>query len=125
MGNRINELGKSACYHGNAGMAECLVIARKTHPNRHSGARGNPDTATRFVSLRRRPPGFAQAAAIARRASTANGVRRIKDGPYGGAYLTVGDDMAGEMLASPPSGDGDNWGSVRLLDYALAQTAYA
>ena len=191
MGNRINELGKGVCYHGNAGiasafaalahrklkpggvlalvlplsaaaglswqgfrkmladdyadlevlsiaangkdmsfssdtgMAECLVIARKTQPNRHSGVSRNPAPNIRFVSLRRRPQGFAQAAAIARSVATANGVRSIQDGPYGGAYLTVGDDMAGEMLTAPQPYDGDNWGSVRLLDYALAQTAYA
>ena len=39
--------------------------------------------------------------------------------------MTIGDDLAGEMLAAPQSDDGANWGSVRLLDYALAQTAHA
>ncbi len=190
MGNRINELGKGSCYHGNAGiasafaalahrklkpggvlalvlplsaaaglswqgfrkmlsddyvdlevlsiaangkdmsfssdtgMAECLVIARKTDPNRHSSANRNPHPA-RFTSLHRRPTGFAQAAAVANRIVRSDNVRTITDGPYGGAHLTIGDDLAGEMLAASPAGDGDNWGSVRLLDYSLGQTAYA
>jgi len=198
MGNRINELGKGSCYHGNAGiasafaalghrklkpggvlalvlplsaaaglswqgfrhmladdytdlevlsitaggrdmsfssdtgMAECLVIARKSDPNRHpdtpnrhSRESGNPETPARFTSLRNRPSGFAQAAAIGRNVIDADGIRAIADGPYGGAQLTVGDNTAGEMLAAPQSGDGANWGSVRLADCALAQTAHA
>ena len=205
MGNRINELGKGTCYHGNAGiasafaalahrklkpsgvlalvlplsaaaglswrgfrkmlsddyadlevlsiaangkdmsfssdtgMAECLVVARKNPPSRHShlstrysrpstrhsGESRNPETTARFTSLRNRPSGFAPAAAIAQNVIAANGVRSIEDGPYGGVNLTVGDDLAGEMLAAPQSDGGANWGSVRLLDYALAQTAYA
>ena len=197
MGNRINELGRGSCYHGNAGiasafaalgqrklkpggvlalvlplsaaaglswqgfrqmladdyadlevlsiaangrdmsfssdtgMAECLVVARKADLNRHSvpdhhsGESRNPETSTRFTSLRNRPSGFAPAAAIAQNVIAADGIRSIEDGPYGGAYLNVGDDMAGEMLAAPQSDSGENWGSVRLLDCALAQTAYA
>ena len=190
MGNRINELGKGSCYHGNAGiasafaalghcklkpggvlalvlplsaaaglswqgfremlasdytdlevlsiaangkdmsfssdtgMAECLVVARKTDPNRNSGESRNPHPA-RFISLRNRPPGFAPAAALARNVIAADSIRNIDDGPYGGAYVFIGDDTAGEMLAAPQSNDGDNWGSVRLLDCALAQTAHA
>ena len=192
MGNRINDLGRGSCYHGNAGiasafaalghrklkpggvlalvlplsaaaglswqgfrkmlsddytdlevlsiaangrdmsfssdtgMAECLVIARKIPTDQNVGARhASPLHRIRFTSLRRRPLGFAQAAAIARNAIDANGIRTIADGPYGGAQLTIGDDLAGEMLAAPQSDDGENWGSVRLLDYALAQTAHA
>ena len=191
MGNRINELGKGTCYHGNAGiasafaalahrklkpggvlalvlplsaaaglswqgfrqmladeytdlevlsiaangkdmsfssdtgMAECLVVARKNLLSRHSGESRNPRPAVRFTSMRNRPSGFAPAAAIAQSVIAANGVRSIEDGPYGGANLTVGDDLAGEMLTAPPAGDGDNWGSVRLQDGALAQSAYA
>ena len=197
MGNRINELGRGSCYHGNAGvasafaalgqrklkpggvlalvlplsaaaglswqgfrqmladdytdlevlsiaangkdmsfssdtgMAECLVVTRKnllpphSASDRHSGESRNPDTTARFTSLRSRPAGFAPAAAVAQNVVAADGIRSIEDGPYGGAHLNVGDDVAGEMLAAPHSGDGDNWGSVRLLDCALAQTAYA
>ena len=37
----------------------------------------------------------------------------------------MGNDVAGEILAAPQSRGGENWGGVRLLDYSLAQTAYA
>ena len=189
MGNRINDLGKGGCYHGNAGiasafaalahrklkpggvlalvlplsaaaglswqgfrgtletdyaditvlsiaghsrdmsfssdtgMAECLVVARKRNF-------GVVDKRIRVVSLGKRPPGFAPAAAVARSVSAADGfrgkdIRRIEDGPYGGTHLTTGDEVVGEILTAFHYGDGANWGGVRLLDYALAQTAYA
>ena len=40
----------------------------------------------------------------------------VGDGPGG---------MVGNLLTVPNNGDGTNWGAVRLLDYSLAQTAYA
>ncbi len=194
MGNRINDLGKGSCYHGNAGiasafaalghrklkpggvlalvlplsaaaglswqgfremladdytdlevlsiaangkdmsfssdtgMAECLIIARKSPADHNVGASlvGAPSSPpARFTSLRCRPQGFAQAAAIAQNVIAADTIRNIDDGPYGGTRLAVGDDLAGEMLAAVQPEDGTNWGGVRLLDYALAQTAYA
>ncbi len=124
--------GNDMSFSSDTGMAECLVVARKTDPNRHpdtpsrrSRESGNPGPAIRFTSLRNRPAGFAQAAAMATNIAVQDSIRGITDGPYGGAQLTIGDDLAGEMLAAPQSGDGEHWGSVRLLDYSLAQTAYA
>ena len=110
--------GMDMSFSSDTGMAECLVIACKRNAE-------VTDERIRFVSLHSRPSGFAQAAAVSRNVIAADGIRSIEDGPYGGAYLNIGDDVAGEMLAAPHSGDGDNWGSVRLLDCALAQTAYA
>ena len=187
MGNRINQLGKGSCYHGNAGiasafvaladkklkpggvlalvlplsaaaglswqafrkmladnytdltilsiaangkemsfssdtgMAECLVIARK---NVGASLVGAPSPRTRFASLRHRPAGFAHASAIAKNIIDSEYIWQIEDGPYGGTNLPVGDDIIGAMLTASPSDD-VHWGGVRLLDYALAQTAYA
>ena len=113
--------GRDMSFSSDTGMAECLVVARK-----NVGANDySPLQRARFTSLRRRPPGFAQAAAVARGVIEANGVRSIEDGPYGGGNLNIGDDLAGEMLTASHSGDGDSWSIVRLLDCALAQTAYA
>ena len=124
--------GRDMSFSSDTGMAECLIIARKTDPNRHSDTpnrrsreSGNPGSAVRFTSLRRRPSGFAQAAAVANGVITADDIRAIDDGPYGGTQLTVGDDLSGEMLTAQQSDDGESWGSVRLQDYSLAQTAYA
>ena len=37
----------------------------------------------------------------------------------------MGEEISGEMLTTPQPDNGENWGSVRLLDYSLAQTAHA
>ena len=111
--------GKGMSFSSDTGMAECLVIARKTK------ARVPPGERARFASLRRRPAGLAPAGAVA--ASIGNGgyVRQIEEGPYGGTRLTVGDELAGEILNAPAGDGGEAWGSVRLSDYSLAQSAYA
>ena len=112
---------KDMSFSSDTGMAECLVLARKVSP-----AVAN-DTAKRshFVSLRRRPQGFAESSVVAKEIIDNGGnVRGIEDGPYGGTRLQIGNDPAGHTIATPHLGD-DSWGSVRIADYSLAQTAYA
>ena len=106
-------------FSADTGMAECLVIARK----RKLGQK--PSQRMHLTSLRRRPQGFAHASATAKSVLVGREVRRVEDGPYGGTPLSVGDEATGGMLTAPTSQDGDSWGGVRLLDYSLAQTAYA
>ena len=111
--------GKDMSFSSDTGMAECLVIARKL-----------PDEVSmqdrmHFASLRRRPPGFAEASAVAKSIVDSHSIRGIDDGPYGGTSLMIGDETAGEILTSPHAEVGSNWGSVRLLDYSVAQCAYA
>ena len=110
--------GKDMSFSSDTGMAECLVVARKR------GA-GGVDQRIRFTSLAHRPRGFAEASAVGKHIAAGGSVRGIDDGPYGGTRLALGDVSTGEILTTPQSGDGGNWGSVRLLDYSLAQTAYA
>ncbi|MDE2786727.1 MAG: hypothetical protein OXL37_08700 [Chloroflexota bacterium] len=112
--------GREMSFSSDTGMAECLVVARK-----RDSANNQPASRAQFTSLHYRPHGVAQSAAIAQSIISSGGVRRIEDGPYGGTQLTVGDDVSGTVLEAPLSGDGVNWGSVRMLDYALAQTAHA
>ena len=186
MGQRINELGRGTCYHGNAGiasafaaladkklkpggvlalvlplsaaaglswqkfrqmlaadytdltvltiaaadnddlsfsadtgLAECLVIARKLK------CREQPSPRLHFTSLTHRPQGFAHASALAGNVASANGVRQVEDGPYGGTPLTVGAELAGQMMTAPNDTADTVWGAVRLSDYSLAQTAHA
>ena len=113
--------GKEMSFSSDTGMAECLVIARK---NVGASLVGAPSPRTRFTSLRHRPAGFAQASAIAKIIVDSNNLRGIEDGPYGGTDLPVGADIIGGMLNAPHT-NGAHWGSVRLLDYSLAQAAYA
>ena len=91
-------------------------------------APGHPSGRATFVSLHRRPQGFAHASAIAKGITGCDAVRQIEDGPYDGTPLMVGDGPGGKvgnLLTVPNDGNGANWGAVRLLDYSLAQTAWA
>ncbi len=111
---------KDMSFSSDTGLGECLVIARKAK------ATVVPRTVqARFTSLQRRPSGFAQATAIAQGIVESVSPRAIEDGPYGGTHLSVGDEPTGALISTHPDEGGDNWGSVRLLDYTLAQVAYA
>ena len=108
--------GRDMAFSSDTGMAECLVIARKARKSVPS------EQWTSFTSLLRRPTGFAPADSIAKNIIANGNLRGIESGPYGGTRLTVGNELAGEKLSVP---GGDLWGCVRLLDYSLAQAAYA
>ncbi len=110
--------GNGMSFSSDTGMAECLVIARKSKPDETARP-------VRFTSLQRRPQGFAHASSLAGRLLDDSRVRRIEDGPYGGTPLTVGDELAGETITAARGEYGEGWGAVRLSDYSLAQTAYA
>ena len=103
-------------FSSDTGMAECLVIARKAEDSERRG---------HFVSLAERPQGFVQASAVAQTVLASEQVRRLEDGPYGGEELRLGNSPSGEILDAPYHADGSVWGSVRLSDSSLAQTAYA
>ncbi len=111
--------GMDMSFSSDTGMAECLVVARKREDDTP------PMQRLHFTSLRERPQGFAHASAIAANIASADGARQVEDGPYGGTSLMVGDDVVGEIMVATSSEDGQQWGAVRLLDYSLAQTAYA
>ena len=110
--------GKDMSFSSDTGMAECLIVARKRTYEA-------TDERIHFASLRQRPQGFAQSATVAQSITTADSIRGIEDGPYGGRTLTIGDDVIGEMITAPAPPNGGVWSGVRLQDYALAQTAYA
>ena len=112
----LAENGKDMSFSSDTGMGECLIIARKSTVGLEPGKR------TLFASFRQRPAGFALAKAIAETITQDSQVRELENGPYGGTRLTIGDETAGETLTAP---SGESWGSVRLFDYSLAQTAYA
>ena len=110
---------KDMSFSSDTGMAECLVVAHKRKPEEPRSDRVN------FTSLKRRPQGFAHASTITKTVDGGSYVRHIGDGPYGGTPLMVGAELAGQMLTAACTSDGEVWGSVRLSDYSLAQTAYA
>ncbi len=114
----IAATGSRMSFSSDTGIAECLVVARKRKGDEGPGRRAE------FLSLRERPRGFAEAAAIAAGARQVGAGRRIEDGPYGGARLTVGEDHGGEAL-NVPRDDAGLWSAVRLFDASTAQTAHA
>jgi len=111
--------GGDISFSSDTGMAECLVIARKRE------AEEPPARRARFVSLRRRPQSFVHAAETAKSIRAAELIRRIDEGPYGGAPLMVGDEVEGEILTPPCAENGETWAGVRVSDFSLAQTAHA
>ena len=106
-------------FSSDTGMAECLIVARRLRPDEP------PGDENRFISLSRRPQGFAHASSLAKEALDGGPTRRIQDGPYGATPLMVGEELAGRMITAPHSLDGASWGAVRLSDFSVAQTAYA
>ena len=113
----IAATGLDMSFSSDTGMAECLIVARKTDTMQQNRIH--------FTSLNRRPQGFAHAAALAPGLMHSDPIRQIEDGPYGGTAVMVGDECGGEMLTAPCQTDGQAWSAVRLADYSLAQTAYA
>ena len=105
-------------FSADTGMGECLVIARKLNKEQ-------PTLRANFVSLGRRAQGFAHASSLAMAVISDSQVRRLEDGPYGGTELKVGDELAGQRITTPFQSDGEAWGTVRLFDLSLAQTAHA
>ncbi len=114
----ISANGKDMSFSSDTGMAECLVIARK-NPSCKCGGRA------RFVSLRQRPSGFAEASAVVRGISNRDSLRSIEDGPYGGALLNIGADLAGEILDAPIGSQDSGWGAARISDASVAQVAHS
>ena len=109
--------GRDMAFSSDTGMAECLVIARRLRVDE------KPNDIDRFLSLSRRPQGFANARELVAGCALENSqVRRIEDGPYGGTPLMVGGELAGNMVTAPCA---PVWRAVRVSDYSVAQTAYA
>ena len=111
--------GKDMAFSSDTGMAECLVIARKRASGEALAGEGI------FVSLKQRPAGIAAANSTAKGVQGTSYSRKIEEGPYGGTRLSIGEELAGEIMTAPNRAVGELWGCVRLSDYSLAQTAYA
>ena len=111
--------GRDMSFSSDTGMAECLVIARRLKVGESSQSQ------VRFTSLHSRPKGFANSSAVASRLSAGYRLRQLEDGPYGGTPVMVGQELAGETITAAHGADGQSWSAVRIVDYSLAQTAYA
>ncbi len=112
--------GDDMSFSSDTGMAECLVVAR-----RRKGSDVRRSERVHFTSLHQRPPGFADADAIAKHIVATEPVRTLEDGPFGGTAILIGGDRSAESITAPHCGHVDGWGAVRVVDYAVAQTAYS
>ena len=115
----IAATGRDMSFSSDTGVGECLVIARKL------AAKEKPEGRARFVSLRRRPPGFVGAAEVAKAILTTPLGRRLEDGPYGGTPLYCGGELLGEALDAPLDEYRSGWGIAGIRDFAVAQAAQA
>jgi len=109
--------GGHLSFSADTAMGECLVVGRK-------GANGSKRAT--FVILNERP-GYpllgASAARLIRQLKATAQIRSIEDGPFGGTLLHFGDDVIGQVVEAPTSGDG-GCTLARIADIALAQTAH-
>ncbi len=110
--------GGGISFSADTNIAECLVIARKRSGIEHGDE-------SRFTSLERRPRNLMQASILARAIGGLMEPRSINDGPYGGTPIVVGEQWAGEVMELPVTEEGKIWGTVRLQDGSVAQTAHA
>ena len=113
--------GKAMSFSSDTGIAECLVIARKSGDGNDTSIQSR----ARFTSLRHRPQGFAEASAMAMTIVASGHIRSIEDGPYGGTKLTVGDEVVGESLDAPADDYETGWGAGRIADATVAQVAHS
>ena len=109
--------GRDMSFSSDTGMAECLVVARRSRPGE------SPHATALYTSLKVRPYDFGNASALAGALANGGFVRNIIGGPYGGTGLMVGNDRAGQSLTAPLGEQGESWGAVRVSDYSLAQAA--
>jgi hypothetical protein len=115
--NIASETDEHASFSADTGMAECLVIARKTGRRSERGL---------FVILERPPATLLEGSAVARTIRElrhSQAIRRLEDGPVGGTSIRIGDDLLGNMIDGPVPTD-EPWPISRVSDVAIAQSAY-
>jgi hypothetical protein len=111
-GSKDDELSFSA----DTGMAECLVIGRKSDEKSTRGT---------FVVLNERPSSTMTGsnAAVQIHQLKKGNPRKLEDGPVGGSLFHFGDDVIGYAIDAPLPEKGP-WKLARMRDGALAQVAY-
>ena len=114
----ITSNGGGISFSADTSIAECLIIAKK------NGAK-TEDTIGRFASIERRPRDLMGASILAKAIADIDNPRSISDGPYGGTSIMVGQQVSGELMELPVTEETSVWGTVRLLDGSVAQTAHA
>lgn len=105
-------------FSADTGIAECLVVARKSPPSTEPRAT--------FVVLSGQPKNTLEGELVAQaitRAIAESGIRRLEDGPFGGSRILLGETVVGEALDCPLPSEGA-WQMVGIKDMTLGQTAH-
>ena len=105
-------------FSSDTGIAECLVIGRKTESESQGNGRGT------FVSMKTRLRDFAQVFAGSQSLVHSDGPRQLEIGPFGGSISFCGAQEIAEAIDAPTTDYEAGWGAARLGDASLAQTAH-
>ena len=110
--------GKDASFSSYTGIAECLVVASRSH-GEQDAPRGV------FVVLSRQPSSAVRGdlLAVAIHKAVANGIHRLDEGPLGATRLMLGGEDCGYLIDCPLPESGP-WTLVGVEDIELAQIAY-
>ena len=108
----------SAAFSADTGMAECLIIARKTD------ARSETNKAD-FPVLANRPADLLHSKIVSKCINGNSDSREVEAGPFGATPLMISADRVGGQMRMSLEQDGHVWGAVRIADGAVAQTAAA
>lgn len=114
----ISANGRDMSFSSETGIAECLVICRKS-----SNGTKSSQMAT-FVTLQARPRHLAESQEVARAILMQGAPRRLDDGPFGGTPIVIGDQHVGDVLLAPIVNEARGWSCGRITDYSVAQTAH-
>ena len=115
----IANYGHEMAFSSDTGMGDCLIVGikRKIYVRE--------PRPIQYVSLKNRSPDFATSNVVSISLSSQDQIRSLGDGPYGGSPIRCGDTSLGERLLVDETEPGRAWGTVRINDYSLCQTAFA
>ncbi len=104
-------------FSADTSMGECLVIGKRN---------GQRQTRATFIVLEESPQHPAFSVKIAQRIKELiddQAIRHLEDSPVGGTQITLGNELVGHAISAPlPKAGG--WKLARIVDFALAQSAY-
>ena len=115
----IAAAGTDMAFSSETGIAECLVVGRKTD------AKETPARRAQFITLNQRPSGLAAADEFYQKIVANPDARRLEDGPYGGTPLYCGASEIGESLDAPLDDHETGWRAARIADATIAQVAHS
>ena len=107
-------------FSADTGMAETMLVCRKSADPVSEYGTGAPGQRGLFVSLQRRPRSEMEATELAKAIAALAGnpaLKPLEDGPYGGLPLVIGEEQLGEGVDAPLSKD-DPWSAIGIADFS-------